>query len=209
MDRQDVAKIRAHMDYIIENLDVTDFETELVGNGLTLNTINEIDKLEPGRDKNKKCLEFIMKSKNGSFKTLIDLLKKHHYVEAANKLESGLPPEAASEEAKVCAQSIHVPDKKRNIRPTQKDLAHLSGTVSPKGKIAWSTCLGISQYDRDHIEVDNQDGPTQMMKILFRWKTKLGSAATLGVLMDKYNDALDIGVRIDTEKLKEIIDDIK
>ncbi|XP_033746547.1 uncharacterized protein LOC117331779 [Pecten maximus] len=209
MDRQDAAKIRAHMDYIIGNLDVTDFQTELVGKGLTLDSINEIEELESVRDKNEKCLEYLMQSENSSYQTLIDLLRKNHYFKVVNKLESGLPPETASNKEELCKPCIHVPENKRNICLREVDLVHLSGTVSPKGKLAWSTCLGISQYDVEHIEMDNHHSPTQMMKILLHWRNIHGKGATLGVLMDKYNEALDNGVNINIEELDKLIADIK
>ncbi|XP_021344052.1 uncharacterized protein LOC110443915 isoform X2 [Mizuhopecten yessoensis] len=204
MDGKDVAKIEAHMEYIVGNFDVSDFITHLVGKGLTLETKQEIDQVKRIRDKNRKCLECLMKSKDGSYEVLIELLKERHYTNIIDKLESGLPPEdKAGKEA--ATPSIHVPEHKRHLRLTDKQLMNFSATVSPKDKIQWTTCLGIPELDVDHIDMDCHDSGTQMMKILLHWRVKSGKDATLGLLMDQFNQSLDIGVTIDTEKVEKLI----
>ncbi|XP_021344013.1 uncharacterized protein LOC110443890 [Mizuhopecten yessoensis] len=209
MDHRDKAKIRAHMEYIIGNFDVTDFITDLVGRGLTLETKREIDKVEKIRDKNRKCLECLMKSENGSYDVLIELMRKRNYTEIINKLESGLPPEETAVTEEASTSCINVPKNKRGLRLTEKELMYFSKTVSPKDKLKLATCLGVSKHDVDVIDMENHDVRAQMMKLLFIWRNKSRDGCTLGVLMDHFNDAIENGVSIDTDKMEQIIEGLR
>ncbi|XP_069101652.1 uncharacterized protein [Argopecten irradians] len=208
MDRKDAAKIQAHMDSIILSMDVTDFQNKLVGNGLTLDTINKLSECTAISEKNKRCLEYLIKDgSNGTYGVLITLLKDRGYHEVVEKLESGLPPATPSGKGAGNTRTIQVPEHKRHIKLStrEKDLVHLADVVSPKGKLDWAPCLGVEQLDVEHIEMEYIHGRTQMMHILFKWARRPGRDATLGELMDRYNDALGEGVAMDIEKLEEII----
>ncbi|XP_060082222.1 uncharacterized protein LOC132561537 [Ylistrum balloti] len=207
MDRKDAAKIRHHMEYIIENIDVSAFQRHLVGKGLKLEDVAPLDKETVLREKNRKCLECLIKPGNecASYEVLINILNDFNYKEVVKKLESGLPPGATAEKAPTKPRRILVPEHKRNINLSQKHLKQLSETVSPKDIRELATCLGLTAIDVDVIESDDPCSiKAQMMKLLFLWKSKK-KGKCLGELMNLYDEAIENGVYIDIEKLEKII----
>ncbi|XP_060080616.1 uncharacterized protein LOC132559985 isoform X2 [Ylistrum balloti] len=204
---KDAEKIRAHMDYIIDNFDVTEFQSKLVGQGLKLPDVDVLNREKVIREKNRKCLKYLINSENADYQVLIDLLRRHNYTEVVAKLESGLQPEKATCKGST-VPSIHVPENKRHICLTEKHLVRLFKPVSVKDKLAWATCLGVPQREVEAIEMDNRfSTDTQMFKILICWRKR--PDCTLGVLMDLYNYSVENGVEIDTEALQGIIDNIR
>ncbi|XP_060075521.1 uncharacterized protein LOC132555184 isoform X2 [Ylistrum balloti] len=208
---KDAGKIRAHMDDIIENFDVTDFQNKLVGKGLKLPDVSVLNQETVIHKKNRKCLEYLIKpgNENANYQVLIDLLREYKYTKVVEKLESGLPPQEATCKGST-VQRIHVPENKRHTYLTDKYLVQLSKPVSVKDKLEWATYLGVPRRDVEVIEMDDPlSTDTQMMKILFCWRNSQPRPdCTLGVLMEKYNFSMDNGVDIDTEALEGIIENI-
>lgn len=101
-----------------------------------------------------------------------------------------------------------MPPAKRELRPNQKQLMHLSSTVLITHMPRLATFLDISKNELAVIQMGHQDPSTQMMHLLLKWHAKNGLKATLGNLMDKFNVALEEGVDIDVAKVNNIIDKV-